>query len=245
MPAGRPHPLGPVSVPEVVAALYQLHDRADDPYKDRFPAPEDIVGVLTYTARHVSALRDPEARAESTRLRLLLVRQLRQALDSHELKAIRDGREVKVGKRQVLSWATLAPMMGVDSRNGALLRAQRLEAAAELEPGERRTPEALRQRRREAQRVAERHEELVRALMRLLRARTALLTDPDIDEDLDDIAGLLGVRKPTARQRASLAARTRLVLREVEALAAERGRPEAGTPEAERLLRRVRDLTAN
>ncbi len=218
MPYGRPRPLGRTSIPEVVAALYALHDRAEDPRLDRFPEPEDLIGVLTYTGQQSAALRDALARAESTRLRLILVRHLRVALDVHELKAIHDGRSIMDGSKHVLSWAALAPMLGVDSRNGALLRAQRLEVAKDLDPEEQRTPEALRRRRAEAQRTALRHGELTAAVRKLLSLRHDLPDDPDLAEDLDDIAALVEVRRPSQRQQASLAARLRLLLRDIEDL---------------------------
>jgi hypothetical protein len=238
MPKGRPRPLGDLNVNVLVEQLFALHRQADDPHLESFPAPEDVIGVLRYTGTRCNALQ-PQARRESARLRLSLTRYLHQQAESAALRSIKDARAADV------TWAELAEVLGVDSKQGAQQYAQRLEAAATFGPDERRAPETLRRRMQE--KTAEtawhtrHHAELRGVVERLLANREELLADEAVVEWLDELAVSAG-NCHTATEQAALSALLRLAVREIDDLATRTGRPVAATAGAQEAFNAAAEL---
>ncbi|OOC52431.1 MULTISPECIES: hypothetical protein [Nocardiopsis] len=149
---------------DLLARLYQLHERAGDPYLELWP--EDAIGVLQYTRTHHNALPPAQAspaRREQVELRLKLVRLLYSLIDTEQLGALDQARPPGGRRgRHLLTLAGVAKVLGLDTPGAVNHRRDRLYAARHQRP---RTPWHGRQL------MAEREAQTRRRVVEVERAR--------------------------------------------------------------------------
>ncbi|WP_413754771.1 hypothetical protein [Streptomyces sp. MMBL 11-3] len=153
--------LGSVDTQALVDRLRELHTLGEDPQMERFPASEELFLVLLHTGRTADFLVQPannpvNVRAEAALLRAKLWQYIREVADTHQLRAIEDGRNAGV------PWDHFKESLCVTSKQGAYQKARRLKAEQLREAGEWRTPE-----------VARAHEQRVAADERAERTRVS------------------------------------------------------------------------
>ncbi|MFG1857540.1 hypothetical protein ACGFJT_37295 [Actinomadura geliboluensis] len=245
MPKGRPTPSPPVDLRELLKRLQVMHEDADDPHRDLWPDPEDVLGTLIYTRLHHRALR-PETsklpqRADQATLRLTIIRTLRPMLDREERFAIDDARAAGA------TWASLAPHLGVALPGSAKNRHRRLVGSME-DPQRRRTPEAgraaelaqLRERStrgRVAATVARHQHQLVQAARELVAHAGDLAINDECESIwLAGVEGCLAIERPGDPDQERLANYLGITIHEIVSYAASEGIPPARTPQAQAAL---------
>lgn len=251
MPKGRPAPPPPIDLRKLLTQLLAMHEDADDPHRALWPDPEDALGILTYTRLHHRALR-PEGnecpqRAEQATTRLTIVRFLRSVLDQEERFATDDARAAGV------TWAAIAPFMGVENPGSAKNRHSRLVGSME-DPQRRRTPEAgraatlakLRERSnrgRVAATVARHQRQLVQAAYDLVANEGQLAVDEECETVwLAGVKSCLAIELPDEADHARLANFLGVTVQEIRSYAAAEGIPPARTPQAQAALDRASAL---
>lgn len=213
-PLSRPRiRVGQIDATGIASELRQLHEKAEDPSVERMPEAAELWGVLLYAEQHAQALKTPAARKEASLKRTLLWEYLKEQVDPHQERAVRDA--VEAGAE----WAEIASYYAVKGPSGAYQKARRQHAAVlSAEDGAvpvRRTPEAV--ARAEAERAAaeraERQQERVEAQRHavtaqvartLLAAREGLRVDDEADYWLEQAETVLEDCR-TPKQFASLA----------------------------------------
>lgn len=253
--AGRPARLSPPSsqaVREAIEGILGRRRAAEDPALEQLgDDPVSVVAhVLAQRRVPVAVLRHDVVAS------LLLVRHLRSELDRQELDLI------KAARSTGLEWAELAEPLGVRTKQAAEQRALRLQASWETRTEQRRLqlvdpqaagsavrrPETVRNRRRgetHVERWLNRNELAVdTAAGGLLRRRSGLPRDGDLDEELDELERALSLPRAGTRQREVLIARLGLVLDSLGGVAAEQGwRPLED--EVSRVVARARMLSTD
>ena len=150
---------------------------------------ELIAATLVAAARTAPGL-GPASRGEEVIDRLLLVRTARQLLDKVELKAVEDGRKVRV------TWVKLGAPLGIGTKNGMVQRRQRLIVATRMGKHDLKNPQTFREAARSDIRQAASREEWIEANYRevqegaraLLAERDSLPQGPYPEERLDELA---------------------------------------------------------
>ncbi|MEV3927449.1 hypothetical protein [Actinomadura coerulea] len=228
-----------------------MHEDADDPHRDLWPDLEDALGILAYTRLHHRALR-PEGgvrpqRADQATTRLTIIRVLRSVLDQEERSAIDDARAAGV------TWAALAPFLGVELPGSAKNRYSRLVGSME-DPGRRRTPAAgravalaqLRERSshgRVAAIVARHRRQIVQAAQDLVAHAGELAVSEECESIwLDGVQACLAIEGPDDRDHERLANFLGLTVQEIASHAVSEGVPAARTPQARAALERASAL---
>lgn len=232
MPRGRPAPPSKTSLVTLTKQLRSLHELAEDPNEENFPALEDYLGWLKYATTHAKVL-SKDAKWRSGDLCIQLCRHLPREIDALQLAAIH------VAQSGGAHLTDLAKPLGVSSKGSVTKLIQRLEveqlrARGELAEDELRTPETHRNRRREQAAALAAFEEVRDAAQGLLAHRTFLLTDESIEEDLDYLHTLIRPEKVMA-----LGASLRAAVSDIRDLAAETGQPAARTTAASAALTRA------
>jgi hypothetical protein len=128
----------------IVNRLRELHELGGDPAYERFPASEELFLVPDHAQTWAGKLKQPKDSpvnvvGEVAVLRAKLWQYLREQADIGQLKAIEDGRAVGV------PWTHFTEALCVASEKGAYQKARRLKAEQVREPGERRTPDVVRE----------------------------------------------------------------------------------------------------
>ncbi|MEU8310685.1 hypothetical protein AB0C84_44760 [Actinomadura sp. NPDC048955] len=222
-----------------------MHEDADDPHRDLWPDPEDALGILAYTRLHHRSLR-PEAdvrpqRADQATTRLTIIRALRSVLDQEERSATDDARAAGI------TWAALAPFLGVERAGSAKNRYSRLVGSME-DPERRRTPAAgraaalarLRERSgqgRVAAAVARHRHEIVRAAQDLVAHADQLAVNEECEEVwMEGLRACLAIERPDGLDHERLANFLGLTVQEIASYAAVGSLPPAHTPQAQAAL---------
>uniref|UniRef100_UPI003F498535 hypothetical protein n=1 Tax=Actinomadura sp. CA-154981 TaxID=3240037 RepID=UPI003F498535 len=228
-----------------------MHEDAEDPHRDLWPDPEDALGILAYTRLHHRALR-PEAgvrpqRADQATTRLTIIRALRSVLDQEERSATDDARAAGV------TWAALAPFLGVELPGSAKNRYSRLVGSME-DPDRRRTPAAgraaalarLRERSshgRVAATVARHRRQIWKAAQGLVAYAGELAVSEECkDTWLEGVEACLALEHPDERDHERLANFLGLTVQEIVSHAADEGVPPARTPQAQAALEQASAL---
>ncbi|GGN46341.1 hypothetical protein [Streptomyces fuscichromogenes] len=233
--------IGKLDTKAIIGELRQLHEDAEDESVGLMPADEELFGALLHLEANAGALKSEEARRKAAIKRVMLWEYLREQADLHQAKAIEQARA------DGIEWADLVPALAVNAPSAAYNKAKRLQAAVLTEasqgdPPVRRTPEAVRdakrqaaaraavQRRAEAE-AARRHAALAPVAQRLLDHRAGLDDDEDVSYWLDQVAAVLpSCQTPT--QLVSLQTYMEAVVRELRRKQRETGKAAASTPEA-------------
>ncbi|MFE3455959.1 hypothetical protein ACFXKD_00320 [Nocardiopsis aegyptia] len=231
---------------DLLARLYQLHERAADPYLELWP--DDAIGVLQHTRTHHNALppAPSQARREQVELRLKLVRLLYSLVDSEQLGALDQARPPGARRSEnLLTLARVAEVLGLDTPGAVSYRRDRLYAARHNRP---RTPwhgrqvmaerEARTRRRMVEVERAQRHHRRVRAAAHgLLEVVQDLALTEDAQDWLHGLSQLLQEDSLQPDGMSSMAAHLSLVL-------AELGEDAARSPAAAGALMRAREALA-
>lgn len=233
--------VGNLDAVAIVGELRQLHEDAEDPSIDRMPDDSELFGALLYVEKHASALKHSRTQREAAVKRVTLWQYIREQVDLHQAKAVEDARAAGT------QWADLMQALAVGTPSAAYNKATRLRAAALASasqggPAVRRTPEAVLEAERQielraaAERRAEeeasrRHELLLPVAQRLLKCRTELGEDEDVDFWLDQIEAVLpSCRTPT--QMVSLGTYLEALVRALRAMERHTAQPAGSTDEA-------------
>lgn len=234
-----------VDGPAVAAAAVDRHRKL---FPDAWGVPEsdNLLGVADYLARSDRPF-DPDQQLQDAEDLFDVLFAIEAECLRLKLRAFEKARDKALPKP--MPYDKIASLIGVATRTGAETQHMRLKTATQryLKPEERLVPQTARAVRKAAPELPKadpRFDELRRAAEALLDQREYLLTDEDVEDDLDTIVRLLadGIGSP----RAQIALRTALadVCGGVRALAGtqtdeNRVVPPASTDTARRALLRV------
>jgi hypothetical protein len=177
----------------IAAAAIERHQKL---FPDGWGIPDakDLFGVAMYLARDDRPF-DPEQQLQDVEQLFPLLFYIAGECDRLQKLAFDRARDKALPRP--MPFQDIAPLIGVATRTGAENRYQRLVTATSryIAPEDRRVPQTARAVRRAVPKrpKADPHiQELRRAAAALLDQREYLLTDEDVEDDLDTIAMLLG-----------------------------------------------------
>lgn len=239
--------LGDINTVALVDRLRELYQAGGDPEFECFPASDELLLVLRHAEQTAGGLKvdtskvDPkDVMGEAAVIRAKLWQYLHEQADAGQLKAIESGRAVG------LPWHRFNEALCVNTKHGALQKAQRLKAEQVRRPDERRSPETA--RTYELVAAAEDVERLGRIARnlplfptaqklchRLLEHKDGLVLGDEADWWLDDIAGVVDDRR-TDLEKANLTDLLAKFVHEIHKEGQERNRPTTTTDEARRAL---------
>lgn len=193
----------------VAAAAVARHQKL---YPDGWgiPEPDNLFGVAIYLASR-DRPSDPEQQLQDAKDLFDLLFAIEAEIPRLRLAAFDKARDRALPKQ--MPYDTIAPLVGVATRTGAETQHMRLKTASNryLQPEDRVVPQTARAARKAAPKLPKadpKLQEMVRAAVALLDQRDHLLTDEDVEDDLDTIARLLA--DGAAGHRAQTALRTAL-----------------------------------
>jgi hypothetical protein len=210
-------------LPDLLDRLYDLHERAGDPYLELWPG-SDAIGVLQYTRIHHNVL-NPDQRREQIRLRLKVERLLYRLIDMEQLGTLDQARQPGArGGEHLMTLAALAEVLGLATPAAVSNRRDRLRAALHNLPrtprhGQRLLADQEAETRRNLAKVeqARRHHARVReAAQDLLDVFHDLTLTEEAQDWLHDLSLLMEEDVLRPDQMPSLAAYLSLTLAELD-----------------------------
>lgn len=135
--------LGPIDAVGLAMRLRELHELGEDPRRERFPDPEELLLVLQHAERGADHLKQPlnspiDVRAEAAIIRVTLWRHVEELVPEGQWAATKDARRAGV------PWDALKGPLAVTTDAGALQKHLRQQAEMVRGDGEYRTPETAR-----------------------------------------------------------------------------------------------------